>query len=412
MESLYIIKRESGIILIEKHWKKGIATHLITQFYNNYLKNKPLEPIYNQYQCLFLPILINEFIFLAVNEKEAPPLMVIEFLYKIIEVLKLYIGDINEFNLKENYVIIYQLLEEMIDYGFPLITDSNNLRGIITPPTMINKVISKVTGVSNTHDKLLTGSLSNIAWRKNGIVYKSNEIYFDIVEEIDAILANDGTIVSSEIHGSILANCRLSGMPDLTISFNRVDVIDDFSFHPCVRHDKFQLNKILNFIPPDGQFKLMSYRTTLNSYQFIPITITSKIHKVGEGGRFEIIMHPKFPQNKIIENILFGFKFNHQDINNIIAHPNIGTFMLDYQEQNLIWKIEKLNPKDKVPILNGTYTSPNQKELSGVGEIKFNITNLACSNLKIDSLKVINENYKPYKGVRALTKAGSFQVRI
>jgi AP-3 complex subunit mu len=35
----------------------------------------------------------------------------------------------------------------------------------------------------------------------------------------------------------------------------------------------------------------------------------------------------------------------------------------------------------------------------------------AISGLKIDTLKVFNESYKPYKGVRSLTRAGKYQIR-
>lgn len=32
-------------------------------------------------------------------------------------------------------------------------------------------------------------SMSNIPWRKAGVKYTQNEIYFDIIEEIDATIA-------------------------------------------------------------------------------------------------------------------------------------------------------------------------------------------------------------------------------
>jgi len=36
--------------------------------------------------------------------------------------------------------------------------------------------------------KLPNGSISSIPWRRTDVKYTSNEIYFDIIEEIDAIL--------------------------------------------------------------------------------------------------------------------------------------------------------------------------------------------------------------------------------
>lgn len=41
----------------------------------------------------------------------------------------------------------------------------------------------------------------------------------------------------------------------------------------------------------------------------------------------------------------------------------------------------------------------------------FKIVMFSVSGLKIDSLSLTNERYKPYKGVRSITKAGKFTVR-
>lgn len=48
-------------------------------------------------------------------------------------------------------------------------------------------------GGSNVGDTLPTGQLSNIPWRRVGVKYTNNEAYFDVIEEIDAILDKSGT---------------------------------------------------------------------------------------------------------------------------------------------------------------------------------------------------------------------------
>jgi AP-3 complex subunit mu len=44
-----------------------------------------------------------------------------------------------------------------------------------------------------------------------------------------------GGIIAADIYGTVLCNCRLSGMPDLTITFSNPRLLEDSSFHPCVR---------------------------------------------------------------------------------------------------------------------------------------------------------------------------------
>lgn len=99
-------------------------------------------------------------------------------------------------------------------------------------------------------EQLPTGQLSVVPWRRTGVKYTNNEAYFDVVEEIDAIIDKSGnalrqlmasisnlfvmkyncshpppttpisgSTITAEIQGVIDACVKLTGMPDLTLSF-------------------------------------------------------------------------------------------------------------------------------------------------------------------------------------------------
>ena len=122
-----------------------------------------------------------------------------------------------------------------MDFGYPLTTEPNALRSMIEPPSVISRLAAVTTGKSAVSDVLPTGTISNMPWRKTDVKYTQNEIYVDIIEEVDTILDRNGKIVSSEVSGTIVSNCRLSGVPDLALTFVDPSVVDDCSFHPCVR---------------------------------------------------------------------------------------------------------------------------------------------------------------------------------
>lgn len=44
--------------------------------------------------------------------------------------------------------------------------------------------------------------------------------------------------------------------------------LEDIKFHQCVRLNRFENDRTISFIPPDGEFELMSYRlnTQVSSY--------------------------------------------------------------------------------------------------------------------------------------------------
>ena len=75
------------------------------------------------------------------NLFEVPPLLVIEFLHKIADTFVLYFGNpADESAVKDNFSTAYQLLEEMVDFGWPLTTEPNALTDLIRSPTVMAKV--------------------------------------------------------------------------------------------------------------------------------------------------------------------------------------------------------------------------------------------------------------------------------
>nr|XP_031295892.1 AP-3 complex subunit mu-2-like [Camelus dromedarius] len=80
----------------------------------------------------------------------------------------------------------------MLDNGFPLATESNILKELIKPPTILRTVVNTITGSTNVGDQLPTGQLSVVPWRRTGVKYTNNEAYFDVIEEIDAIIDKSG----------------------------------------------------------------------------------------------------------------------------------------------------------------------------------------------------------------------------
>jgi len=70
--------------------------------------------------------------FMAVAERNANVMMVLLFMYKIIEVFEDYFEDLQEESIRDNFVIIYELLDEMMDFGYPQITEPKILKELET----------------------------------------------------------------------------------------------------------------------------------------------------------------------------------------------------------------------------------------------------------------------------------------
>lgn len=349
--------------------------------------------------------------FLACTKTEMPPLLGIEFLCRVADILSDYIGGLTEDLIKDNFVVVYELLDEMMDNGFPLTTELNVLKDMISPPNIVSRMLSVVTGGSSSMSSTLpVAAATNVPWRASDVKYSNNEIYFDLVEELDAIVNREGFLVKYEVYGEVHVNAQLSGIPDLTLTFINPSIIHDVRFHPCVRYRPWEAHKVLSFVPPDGQFKLMSYR--VKSLKNIPIFVKPQLSSSGGVCRVNVLVGIRSDPGKPIDSIFVQFPLPPSVVSWDLT-ANHGTVDNLPGAKTCTWTIGKV-PKDKSPCLTGTMQL--EKGLERLQEfptllVGFKIMGVAMSGLRIDKTNLQNVSYSPYKGFRAVSRAASYEIR-
>lgn len=349
-------------------------------------------------------------IFLACAQVEMPPLMATEFLCRAADVLLDYLGGLNEDLIKDNFVIVYELLDEMIDNGFPLTTEVNILKEMIAPPNIVSKVLSVVTGNSSNVSGTLPGSTATcVPWRTTELKHASNEVYVELVEEMDAILNRDGILVKCEVYGEVQVNCHLSGIPDLTLSFANPSILNDVRFHPCVRFRPWESHQILSFVPPDGDFKLMSYR--VKKLKNTPIYVKPQFTSDAGTCRISVLVGIRHDPGKPIDSITVHFQLPPcVASSDLTANHGLVDVL---PNRTCSWSIGGI-PKDKAPCMTGTLVLEaglKRLHVFPTFQVAFRIRAAALSGLKFDKLEVKNIANRPYKGFRAVTQAGEYQIR-
>ena len=68
----------------------------------------------------------------AVTKCNANAALVFEFCYRIINIGKSYFGKFDEESVKNNFVLIYELLDEVLDFGYPQNSETETLKMYIT----------------------------------------------------------------------------------------------------------------------------------------------------------------------------------------------------------------------------------------------------------------------------------------
>mmetsp|Transcript_18499 Transcript_18499/g.26126 ORF Transcript_18499/g.26126 Transcript_18499/m.26126 type:complete len:464 (-) Transcript_18499:144-1535(-) len=373
--------------------------------------------------------------YLAVCPAEVSPLLVLEFLHRVADTFVDYFGaPADESAIKDNFSTVYQLLEEMVDYGWPLTTEPNALKAMIRPPTVMGKIQSAVTGGSSAivSDALPSGTISNMPWRAAGVTYSQNEIYVDIVEEIDAIVDTTGNMISSDLSGSIQVQSHLSGVPDLILTFKNPEVIEDCSFHPCVRYSRYEMDRVVSFVPPDGDFELMRFRVQDSTSRMFapPIYCNSQwsygssstsganasvsgrvVLDIGARSVSSLIMSASRKGPLVLEDVAVVIPFP-KILRSAKLSVSMGTVIYDEASKVAKWTIGKLDTT-KRPRLEGDMVLDGTKRPveNGSLSLTWKIPLASVSGLAVSGLSVTGEGYKPYKGVRNITQSGRFQIR-
>ncbi|OBZ71942.1 AP-3 complex subunit mu-1 [Grifola frondosa] len=328
---------------------------------------------------------------------DVDPLYAFAFLQTFIDILHEYFGQISAETLKENFDIVYQLLEETLDSGgHPLTTSTNTLRDIVLPPSFLHKVLS-VAGVSGLASSSANSHpfASPIPWRKAGVRYNSNEIYFDVVETLEAIVNKNGTPVASTVWvGS--TQIASSQVGDL--------IRCHCSFHPCVRLQRWARDKTLSFVPPDGRFKLMEYRfapaSTSSLHQMsVPFTLRADAKVEEHGGNLDLTFTSRLT-TRALENVSIELYLGEgaSGASCIVSHNASWSF--NPRTLTLRWELRNVPPSSSCT-LRGSFTSAMKiPRPSRAFRVRFEIVQHSFSALKIDQLKLTGEQYKPYKGIR------------
>ena len=76
-------------------------------------------------------IRVNNIYMVAVAKGNPNVALVLTFLYKMKDVLQEYFKELEDESLRDNFVITYELLDEMMDHGYPQITETKLLKEYI-----------------------------------------------------------------------------------------------------------------------------------------------------------------------------------------------------------------------------------------------------------------------------------------
>jgi AP-2 complex subunit mu-1 len=283
MISLVLLINSSGEILISRQYRDDVPVDAATAFRIKVIAAKESgtkPPVVILDGTSYMYTRHNDIYLVAATCSNAHPAMVFHFLYGLRKVFQDYFGaKFTEEDVRDNFCLTYELLDEVLDFGYPQILATDLLKKYIN-----NGEVMTAEAAQKWTDEV-TGAVD---WRSNpGPVYAKNEIFIDVLEDVNLLMSANGVVLRNEVVGKVMMKTFLTGMPECKFGLNdklslskqstakKSSVeLDDCTFHRCVKLGKFEADRSITFVPPDGEFELMRYRITDNvnlPFRVLPI---------------------------------------------------------------------------------------------------------------------------------------------
>jgi AP-4 complex subunit mu-1 len=403
-------------------------------------------PFFTEKGILFAFVRRHGMLFVATSRHNASPSYLGEVLSRTVKIMKDFLGVMSEESIRKNFVMCYEILDEVVDSGAVQELNSERLRPyIFNEPIKVEDTISATAqqGSDSFFSRIKRGEFIERT-KKAGAAQQSivtgskerkNEIYIDIIERLNCVFDANGTVIASEVDGSITMKSFLAGTPDLFLGLNedlvvgRADsrsrystvCLDSVNFYEALDYSRFESERTLMMRPPDGEFTVMNYRLTGDTFtqpfRVIPSIIMESTYKAELTVRIRadipsttagIQVAVRVPVPKVTTSI--GVEFG--------IGATGQTYEYKQGEKYVIWYIQKFagNTEQmcKIRISTGAPFSPTVRKEIGPISMNFEVPMHNVSGLGIKFLRIEerSQSYNPQRWVRNITQANSYVTRV
>lgn len=112
---------QKGKIIISRDYRGDMNSTITERFQRKVLEfdERTLKPVLTDRDVTFIWIRVNNIYIVAVARGNPNVALVLTFLHKMKVVLETYFKELEDESLRDNFVITYELLDEMMDFGYP-----------------------------------------------------------------------------------------------------------------------------------------------------------------------------------------------------------------------------------------------------------------------------------------------------
>jgi AP-4 complex subunit mu-1 len=385
----------------------------------------------------YLYIKVGGVYLVATSRKNVAPALVLELLSRVGNIIKDYCGVLNEESIRQNFVLLYELLDEIIDYGVPQNTATDVLkRYILNRPILPEQLPLKSSNIlAKRQGKAPVISKSVLSKDSEG---KKGEIFVDIVEKLSITFNSSGYVQNSAIDGSIQVKSYLSGRPLVKIALNedlqiagRDDgygsygsnygvLIDDCNFYEHCNLDNFGIDRTITLNPSQGEFALMNYRTTREIRP--PFRVTTSLNDAAPF-KVELVMkiRAEFAQRIVAPALMLSVPVPKSTISVSFGSENKVQGQFLEKEKKVTFTLRKVTGGSEHLVtckinLSDRHSGVSIKKEIGPVSLQFNLPLFNSSRLQVKYLQILNQatekGQNPARWIRYMTESSSYICRL
>ncbi|XP_055798459.1 AP-4 complex subunit mu-1 isoform X4 [Salvelinus fontinalis] len=307
MISQVFILSSKGDHLIYKDFRGEAGKDAVNKFYEMVTALTGDQPpvVMKHKELHFVHIRQGGLYWVATTKADASPFTIIEFLNRLTALVKDYCGCLSEKSVQMNFALIYELLDEVVDFGYIQTTSTDILKNFIQTEAVSSKPFSLfdlsnvgLFGADTQQNKVApSAAATRPIVSSQGEQGGKNEIFVDVIERMSVVIganfrgiqlvvtvlshrcntctdSGEGVLMKADIEGEIRVKCYMPSCSEMRIGLNEEFSIgksqlsgygaavrvDECSFHQAVRLDEFDTYRILKVCPSQGEQTVMQYQ--------------------------------------------------------------------------------------------------------------------------------------------------------
>ncbi|KAM4546636.1 AP-4 complex subunit mu-1 isoform 1-T2 [Fundulus diaphanus] len=440
ISQLFILSSK-GDHLIYKDYRGEAGSDVVNVFYEKVTALTGDQPpvVMSHKDLHFVHIRQGGLYWVATTTEDSSPFAIIEFLNRLSALVRDYCGSLSEKTVQMNFALIYELLDEVLDYGYIQTTSSDVLKNFIQTEAVSSRPFSLfdlsnvgLFGAETQQSKVAPSSAATRPIQSSRDQGGKSEIFVDVIERMSVVIGSNGVLLKADVEGEIRVKCYMPSCSEVRMGLNEeLSVgrsqlrgygaavrVDECSFHQTVQLDEFDGHRILRLCPSQGEQTVMQYQLSDDLPSAPPFRLFPTIERDSAG---RLLMYMKLrcdlpPKSAAISvSVSIPVPRGSVSLSQELSSPDQNAELI-LQNRAVVWQIPRFSGgtqlsalfKVEVPGLS----SASMLEVGPVG-LSFELPKLTATGLQVRFLRLSPIQPSPaQRWVRYVTHSDSYIIRV